>query len=119
MHLALSVSPASKWIAASSSDGSVSIWDIEDHFMPFLQFRAHDLEVWTCHFKSHAEDAILLTGSDDASLRVWDLRVPIVKPMTMVGGGRGHSAGVTAINSFGEEDYFITGRHSHSAFLST
>lgn len=84
------------------------MWDIENHFLPVLEFYAHELEVWTCHFKEHSNDQILLTGSDDSLLKLWDLRGNPIKPAAVIKNG--HSAGVTTIGSFGKENYFVSGR---------
>ncbi|XXQ39004.1 methylated diphthine methylhydrolase [Plasmodiophora brassicae] len=79
-------------LACASSSGCVSVLD-----WPTLaeqrQWRAHDLEAWTCAFDKH-DECVVYSGADDCSLRSWDVRAP-----DCVLHCTGHTMGVTSLAS--------------------
>eukprot|EP00475_Leptophrys_vorax_P002944 TRINITY_DN1167_c0_g1_i1.p1 TRINITY_DN1167_c0_g1~~TRINITY_DN1167_c0_g1_i1.p1 ORF type:complete len:350 (-),score=63.30 TRINITY_DN1167_c0_g1_i1:46-1062(-) len=58
--------------ASSSGDGHVKIWDAHSP-KAANSFKAHDYEVLTMDWNRYNEN-VVLTGSVDRSVRVWDLR---------------------------------------------
>lgn len=54
------------------STGEASVMDIADGDMGTANtWKAHDLEVWCSAWRTNN---VVLTGGDDALLKVWDLR---------------------------------------------
>jgi len=68
--LSLAVHGQSGKVLSTLSTGEVAIVGPQAIDSPIL-WRAHDLEVWCGAWKS---PDIVLTGGDDAKLKIWDLR---------------------------------------------
>ena len=70
--LSLSMNSISAFTIATLSTGQVSVVDVEMQNVTTSRiWKAHDLEVWCSAWKT---SDTLLTGGDDALLKVWDLR---------------------------------------------
>ena len=70
--LSLAMDSNSAFTVATLSTGDVSVIDVGIGNATTLQiWKAHDLEVWCSAWKN--SDTIL-TGGDDALLKIWDLR---------------------------------------------
>jgi WD40 repeat protein len=70
--LSLSMNPTTAFTIATLSTGQVSIVDVGmENATTSRVWRAHNLEVWCSAWKT--SDTVL-TGGDDALLKVWDLR---------------------------------------------
>jgi WD40 repeat protein len=70
--LSIAVEEKSAAVLATLSTGEVSILDVDTQRATSRQmWKAHDLEVWCSAWKTPNE---ILTGGDDALLRLWDLR---------------------------------------------
>src|SRR6202008_490917 len=68
-HLQCAFQPSEKYIATSDSDGVVRVWDIETGKIA-RTFRGHSAASRTLTF---LDDRRLVSGSDDSSIRVWNL----------------------------------------------
>lgn len=76
--LSLAVDGESEEVLATLSTGEVAVVRCNDITKdPRLFWQAHDLEVWCGAWKSRE---IILTGGDDARLKVWDLRASSQAP---------------------------------------
>jgi len=51
-----------------------------------MTLRAHDYEILTCDWNKYQEN-LLVTGSVDKSIKLWDLRSPNKEILTLVGHG--------------------------------
>jgi WD40 repeat protein len=79
--LSLAPSTVSDSILVTLSTGEVAVVTLANGNMETTRtWQAHDLEVWCSAWKT---PNIVLTGGDDALLRIWDLREDIVT-QTMV-----------------------------------
>lgn len=77
-------------------------------------FRAHEAECWAVKFIK-SNDAVFLTGADDATFKIWDSRTGY-KASTFT--GTFHEAGVCCINwSPHDHNQFITGSYDNSFAL--
>ena len=83
-------------VAVSRGDKSVSVFDLgEKGLVQSREFEAHDIdEVWICAFGRCSSTSTLYTGSDDCTLRRWDLRSPARRPAAI---NESHEAGVTVV----------------------
>lgn len=59
------------------ANGKVGILDMNTGDVK--TFKAHEFEVWTVTFSSSNTD-ILMSGSDDSLLKLWDIRADTSKP---------------------------------------
>jgi WD40 repeat protein len=74
MSLVLSLAPNSRssTMLATLSTGEVSAVDVgTERTSASLSWKAHEMEVWCSAWKT---SDVVLTGGDDALLKVWDLR---------------------------------------------
>lgn len=107
LNLSVSTSVSKNQMASSCADGSIYHWDLTNNNVPISKFHAHDLEIWVCRFKYGSDSTVLLTGSDDSLLKLWDLRTHNTDPVSSIKNG--HDSGITSISSTSEH-YFLSGR---------
>ncbi|CAB3373633.1 Hypothetical predicted protein [Cloeon dipterum] len=94
-------------LAVSFSDGSVSLFEINNSTLSCIQtFKNHSLEAWAAVFDVNDKN-ILYTGGDDCLLTMTDLR-----SQQLISKGRYHTAGVTHFMSNRRRpDNFVTGSY--------
>jgi diphthamide biosynthesis protein 7 len=100
---------------------------------PWSEWKAHDLEAWAVAFDPWRPPA-LYSGSDDASLKLWDLRMKrrssgswsgsdagtpaAATPALLLCDKRTHAAGVTCISPHPTREYILaTGSYDEKARL--
>jgi WD repeat-containing protein 23 len=94
-----------KEIVAGTTDNSVYVYDLETR-QSILEIPGHDDDVNAVCFGDKSSPHILYSGSDDATLKVWDRR--------SMGDGReagvfiGHTEGLTYIDSKGDGRYVLS-----------
>jgi len=66
------LSPDVKYLATSSADKTVKIWNVEKNFCLEKTLTGHQKWVWDCGFS--ADSAYLVTGSSDKTAKLWDLK---------------------------------------------
>ena len=92
-------------IVAGTTDNSVYVYDLETR-QSILEIPGHDDDVNAVCFGDKNSPHILYSGSDDATLKVWDRR--------SMGDGReagvfvGHTEGLTYIDSKGDGRYVLS-----------
>ena len=105
----------SRKIVSSYSDGSLCLHRFHSDSTSLVEeerWDAHTLfgcpsEVWTCCFAASASTGgsvlsndgnnLVLSGGDDCTLKLWDVRTDLSLPMAKVGGAE-FDAGVTAVS---------------------
>ncbi|KAJ7554558.1 hypothetical protein O6H91_06G145300 [Diphasiastrum complanatum] len=68
----MSVDPSGGLLATASADRSIFIWDVEGGYCTHA-FRGHKGVVTSILFHPDVHRSLLFSGSDDATVRVWDL----------------------------------------------
>jgi hypothetical protein len=130
--------------AVSGSGGTVAVLGSgggsgnSESESPWTEWQAHDLEAWAVAFDPWRPPA-LYTGSDDASLKLWDLRMarrrssgggsggsdgggaapaPASPPALLLCDKRTHAAGVTCISPHPSREFILaTGSYDEKARL--
>lgn len=92
-------------IVAGTSNESVYVYDLEAQ-RSILQIRGHTDDVNAVCFGDKMSPHILYSGSDDATLKVWDRRS--LSSMRPAGMFLGHTEGLTYIDSKGDGRYVIS-----------
>ncbi|KAG5234187.1 diphthamide biosynthesis protein [Salix suchowensis] len=90
--LCLDWNPPATSISVGLSDGFVSAFSFPESQLDVIQeWKAHEFELWAASFHIHQpHDNILLTGSYDEYLRLWDVRSiskPVNETLVCSGGG--------------------------------
>ena len=92
-------------IVAGTNDNTIVVYDIESRQV-LHRLQGHDSDVNAVCFGDKASPHILYSGSDDATIKVWDRR--------SLGDGRptgafvGHCEGITYIDSKGDGRYILS-----------
>ncbi|KAI5924142.1 WD40-repeat-containing domain protein [Camillea tinctor] len=84
--LSLSVSTDNARFASSGGDRSVFLWDVASA-QTLRRFGGHSARV-NCVSFGGEDDSLLVSGSLDASVRVWDVRSGAGKPVQVLGEAR-------------------------------
>mgnify|MGYP006413102701 CR=1 FL=1 len=73
-HCALKclISPDCRYVATTSSDTTIKIWNPEDDFKLVRTLEGHKRWVWDCVFSADSE--YLISVSSDNTARLWDVR---------------------------------------------
>jgi len=66
------LSPDVKYLATTSADKTVKLWNVEKGFALEKTLGGHQKWVWDCGFS--ADSAYLVTASSDRSAKLWDLK---------------------------------------------
>lgn len=77
--LAVAVSPDNRWLATGSADNTTRLWDLRkieitplgNQNIPYITLSGHEKQIYTLDFS--ADSRWLATGSDDFTVRLWDL----------------------------------------------
>jgi diphthine methyl ester acylhydrolase len=116
--LSLAASPSTPLLGTLST-GELSTLDVQSETKdPISRWKAHDLEVWCGAWKS---PETILSGGDDALLKVWDLRALSTpqasnkrySPFCIRDAKSSHGAGVTSILP-ATETLFLTGSYDNT-----
>ncbi|KAJ5071605.1 target of rapamycin complex subunit lst8 [Anaeramoeba ignava] len=84
------ISPDIKYLATTSADHTVKIWNIEQNFELDKTLTGHQRWVWDCAF-SH-DSCYLITGSSDHVARLWD-----IEQGETIHHYTGHNKAITAV----------------------
>ncbi|EGD79292.1 WD repeat domain 23 [Salpingoeca rosetta] len=93
-------------IVAGVSGGTVVVYDI-NRDMLHHDFTAHREDVNAVAFADESTN-VFISGSDDAICKVWDRRTIDGSRASPVGAFRGHTHGITFIDSKNDGRYFIS-----------
>lgn len=66
------LSPDVKYLATTSADKTIKIWNVAQNFRLDKVLRGHQAWVWDCRFS--ADSAYLVSASSDKTAKLWDLR---------------------------------------------
>jgi len=105
--------PNSRKIICALSGGCLILHDLERKINEFSDPSAHDDDVNQATF---LDSNIIISGSDDALLRVWDTR----QKAKCVGGFVGHYQGITCVstpNDYGSSNYVLSNSKDQSMKL--
>ncbi|GAA5892470.1 uncharacterized protein JCM6883_007368 [Sporobolomyces salmoneus] len=92
-------------IVAGASDGQVMVYDVEAK-RTILRVNAHKDDVNAVAFGSDSDSNLLLSGSDDCFVKVWDRRsLSGERPSGVLVG---HTEGITWVSPKGDGRYCIT-----------
>lgn len=84
------ISPDSNWLATTSSDKSIRIWNASGGFNLDMVLEGHQRWVWDVAFS--ADSAYVVSSSSDGTARLWDLSTG-----TTVRRYRGHTKALIAV----------------------
>jgi len=68
------------WIATSSDDGCIKVWDIRYNSGEAARTLQQHNNVVNCVRWSESHCELLISGSDDRSMKLWNLRAPMCSP---------------------------------------
>ncbi|GAA5987136.1 hypothetical protein JCM10908_001043 [Rhodotorula pacifica] len=101
-------------VVAGASDGQIFVYDVESR-RTVLRVRAHRDDVNAVAFGSASDSNLLLSGSDDSFVKVWDRRsLDGEKPS---GTCVGHTEGVTYVEPKGDGRYILSNGKDQAAKL--
>lgn len=69
-------------LATSYQKGAIAVWDINystnnEYNEPVWYCKgAHNLEVWQISYMDYGNDSLIMSCSDDCTLKIWDIRSP-------------------------------------------
>ena len=81
---------ALRYLATTSADKTVKIWNVEKNFTLDKTLSGHQAWVWDCSFS--ADSAYLVTASSDKTAKLWDLKTGEV-----ILEYKGHHKAVTSV----------------------
>lgn len=105
--------PNSKKVICALSGGCLILHDLERKMNEFADQSAHDDDINQATF---LDANIIISGSDDALLKVWDVR----QKEKCVGGFVGHYQGITCVstpNDYGSSHYVLSNSKDQSMKL--
>jgi guanine nucleotide-binding protein G(I)/G(S)/G(T) subunit beta-1 len=91
-------------IVTASGDSTAMLWDIETG-ASLAKFEGHDQDVMSVSVLPNINPCIFVTGSCDATAKVWDSRSPNACTMTLTG----HNNDINATSFFPDGNAFATG----------
>jgi G protein beta subunit-like protein len=83
-------SPDARYLATTSADHTVKLWDLDNGFALDKTLVGHTAWVWSCGFS--ADSAYLVTASSDKTGKLWDL-----KNGEIILDYRGHTKALTSV----------------------
>ncbi|KAG0135977.1 WD40-repeat-containing domain protein [Tuber indicum] len=92
-------------IVAGANDGCLYVYDIETR-TPVLRLGGHEKDVNAVCYGDRASPHIIYSGSDDATIKVWDRRS--MADGREVGVFVGHTEGLTYVDSKGDGRYVLS-----------
>lgn len=92
-------------IVAGTNDNTIVVYDIESRQI-LHRLQGHDSDVNAVCFGDKASPHILYSGSDDATIKVWDRRS--LQDNRPTGAFVGHCEGITYIDSKGDGRYILS-----------
>jgi G protein beta subunit-like protein len=84
------LSPDAKYIATTSADKSIKIWNVDNGFSLDKTLLGHQSWVWGCAFS--ADSAYLVSASSDKTAKLWD-----IKSGDVILEYKGHSKAITCV----------------------
>lgn len=79
-------------IATAVANGRIVLYDLHRTGLEYCRFQGHNRQVHRLAFNPHRPH-LLLSGSQDSSIRMWDLRVPSIERGASVCGSKEHFNG--------------------------
>ena len=73
LRLSPNVSSDDKTIVACGKDRTAEVWDLNTHKEIKYTLSGHKGVITTCHFVDNGKKNIVITGSYDNSIRIWNL----------------------------------------------
>lgn len=101
-------------IVAGASHGDIFLYDIE-RGMSNPRIEAHDDDVNAVDFADKSSSNVLVSGSDDSFIKVWDRRS--MRGQTPSGVLVGHTEGITFVSSKGDGRYVVSNGKDQTAKL--
>lgn len=111
-NMTLAVSGRPESFLTCDNRGFLRQWTMDSALRPVREWRGHEAEVWHVAMDRH-DGNLFYSGSDDMTLRFWDLRVPADgnDPVAVL-TNRSHEAGVCCIEpSPWDEHVLATGSY--------
>lgn len=105
---------AGKEIVAGANDGQIFVYDIESH-RTILRVNAHHDDVNAVAFADASSSNLLLSGSDDTFVKVWDRRS--LSGQRASGTLVGHTEGITFVAPKGDGRYCLSQSKDQGAKL--
>ncbi|KAK7576357.1 hypothetical protein V9T40_012643 [Parthenolecanium corni] len=102
----VSVSYDGHYALAGANDGCIYLYDRHSDKLT-LRLRAHGEDINAVRFGSYGDD-VILSGSDDGLIKVWDRRVLKQDSPKSVGIFMGHKDGITYLDLKGDGRHFIS-----------
>lgn len=87
------LSPDVKYLATTSADKTIKMWNVEKGFTLDSVLTGHQAWVWDCSFS--ADSAYLVSASSDKTAKLWDLKAG--EAIIEYSGTQGHNKSVTAV----------------------
>jgi WD repeat-containing protein 23 len=101
-------------IVAGANQGLIFVYDIDSQ-RPILRLDAHNDDVNAVCFADTASSNVLVSGSDDGLLKVWDRRS--LQGQTPSGVLVGHTEGLTFVAAKGDGRYVVSNGKDQTAKL--
>jgi len=100
-----------KKILTTSGDASAMLWDVE-RLASTAKYSEHKADVMTASIAPGSPN-LVLTGSCDATVRLWDTRVGVESVKTFTG----HESDVNSVKWFSNGTSFVTGSDDSTCML--
>jgi WD40 repeat protein/energy-coupling factor transporter ATP-binding protein EcfA2 len=108
---ALVFSPDGKWLATGSNDNTARLWDMRDPSVDPIVLKGHESYISTLAFSSDGNWLAtgsannILTGSQDSTARLWDMRDLSAEPVIL----EGHENSIFALAFSPNGNWLATG----------